>query len=106
MSENENKTEISNKDQEALKPKKKVRKKFVFGMKLMKGFSWNPLINLPRNNLCPCKSGKKFKVCCLLVLPRVVTNENANYYKKQMENSDMVFMTKDNQEKLKSLIKE
>lgn len=33
------------------------------------GFIRNPLLAFPRNELCPCKSGKKFKKCHLPVLP-------------------------------------
>ncbi len=29
------------------------------------GFSWNPLMKLPRNEPCVCGSGKKFKKCHL-----------------------------------------
>jgi hypothetical protein len=28
------------------------------------GYTWNPLSNIGRNDLCPCQSGRKFKKCC------------------------------------------
>lgn len=30
-----------------------------------KGWKRNPLLGLQRNMACPCKSGKKWKVCCM-----------------------------------------
>ena len=38
-----------------------------------KGYVWNPMRDLPPNMACPCKSGKKFKKCCLPVSPRVIS---------------------------------
>lgn len=36
------------------------------------GFVWNPLLKYPRNELCPCGSGKKFKKCHLDQLPQAI----------------------------------
>lgn len=40
--------------------------------KLPEGFMWNPLLKLPRNSPCPCKSGKKFKKCHLPKMTRML----------------------------------
>lgn len=37
-----------------------------FAYKPLEGYIRNPLLDLPRNMKCPCHSGKKFKVCCLI----------------------------------------
>jgi hypothetical protein len=68
------------------------------------GFTWNPLLKLPRNRQCPCLSGKKFKACCLDTLPRVVTEKDARRYAVQMAKPDLVFLTKENEEKVKRRI--
>lgn len=39
---------------------------------LTDGSQWNPWLNFPRNEPCPCKSGKKFKKCHLLTMSRAV----------------------------------
>jgi hypothetical protein len=39
---------------------------------LKPGFVWNPLKKFPRNSLCPCKSGKKFKKCHLKSMPEAL----------------------------------
>jgi hypothetical protein len=31
-----------------------------------KGYTENPMLEFPRNDRCPCDSGKKFKKCCYL----------------------------------------
>jgi hypothetical protein len=68
------------------------------------GFTWNPLLKIPRNRQCPCLSGKKFKVCCLDTLPRVVSEKDAKQYAEQMAKLDLVFLTKENEEKVKRII--
>jgi hypothetical protein len=70
----------------------------------MPGFQWNPLLTLPRNRACPCLSGKKFKVCCLGRLPKVVPEKLATEYREQMRKPDLVFLTPHNQEELKMRI--
>lgn len=37
----------------------------------------NPLLKFPRNSPCMCNSGKKFKLCHLGLLPRMVTMDMA-----------------------------
>lgn len=51
----------------------------------IEGHAWNPLLELPRNMVCPCESGKKFKHCHLRTLPVVVTEGTAGDYKRAME---------------------
>ena len=46
------------------------------------GFVWNPLLKLPRNMACPCKSGKKWKVCCLPVTKHVIPRDAFDEYQK------------------------
>lgn len=36
------------------------------------GFGYNPLLSYGRNNVCLCGSNKKFKKCCLSVIPRSI----------------------------------
>ena len=62
----------------------------------LKGFAWNPLLSLPPNQPCPCRSKRKFKKCCLLILPRIVTEDNAKAYAEQMKKPDLVFLTPEN----------
>lgn len=40
--------------------------------KPLPGDIWNPLVKFPRNNPCPCGSGKKFKVCHLTSVSPVI----------------------------------
>lgn len=65
------------------------------------GFQYNPLTKFPRNNPCPCRSGKKFKVCCLSKLPPVVSNEEAAKYTEQMKTPNLTFVTQENLEEMK-----
>jgi hypothetical protein len=46
------------------------------------GWEWNPLKTLPRNMKCPCKSGVKFKHCCLNKLAKFVTERDATMYRE------------------------
>lgn len=41
--------------------------------KAAEGYLSNPLLKFPRNDPCPCKSGKKFKKCCLPKQPMHVS---------------------------------
>lgn len=68
-----------------------------------RGFAFNPLRALPRNSLCPCKSGKKFKSCHLRLLPEIVTEETAAKYREQMLKPDLVFITNENQAQIAEL---
>lgn len=69
-------------------------------------YAYNPLLSLPRNSLCPCRSGEKFKRCCLPTLPRAVTIVEANTFKEQMEKPDLLFITDGNREEYERLKKE
>lgn len=44
--------------------------------KLTDGFMWNPILKIPRNDHCPCGSGKKFKKCHLKDTPRALNIEH------------------------------
>ncbi len=46
----------------------------------LKGWAPNPLMQLPRNMQCPCKSGKKWKACCLPLTKPYVLEINAHAY--------------------------
>lgn len=52
--------------------------------KLKDGFSWNPLANFPRNEDCFCKSGKKFKKCCLAIVQPVVATKDIPMIEKAL----------------------
>lgn len=41
------------------------------------GHAWNPLLKFPRNNPCPCGSGKKFKKCCVNNVPVTLPEKDA-----------------------------
>lgn len=70
------------------------------------GFDWNPLHELPRNRACPCRSGEKFKKCCLPKLPPIVPEKIAETYRTQMKQRNLIFVTKGNEEFLKAQIPE
>jgi hypothetical protein len=72
----------------------------------MPGFVWNPIRTYPRNNPCPCRSGQKFKACCLNRLPPAVPEELARQYREQMKKPDLIFITKENEGYIKSAIDE
>jgi hypothetical protein len=65
------------------------------------GFVWNPLRKLPPNSLCPCRSRKKFKKCCLPKLPAAVPAALADQYRRQIAQGNLTFMTEDNVDDLK-----
>jgi hypothetical protein len=68
------------------------------------GHEWNPLLKLPVNMKCPCKSGLKFKMCCRPKLPHAVPENLAKQYRIQMERPDLVFLTPENQEAIKEVM--
>lgn len=45
----------------------------------------NPLLKYPRNTICFCRSGKKFKRCHMNQLPRTVIREQAEEAKALMK---------------------
>jgi hypothetical protein len=65
------------------------------------GFTYNPLLKFPRNSPCPCRSGKKFKQCCLTRIPQIVKVEDAKSFKEQMSRPNLTFVTEENKETLK-----
>lgn len=64
----------------------------------------NPLRSLPRKSPCPCRSGKKFKLCCLIKLPAMVFDGLAEQYREQMAKPDLVFLTPDNAEEVREAV--
>ena len=65
------------------------------------GFTWNPLLRLPRNLPCPCRSGKKFKTCHLNKLPQVVPQNVADSYEQAMKlPGGPTFVTQENEKEL------
>lgn len=46
-----------------------------------KGCAWNPVQKYPRNEKCPCNSGKKFKKCCMEKIAPCIKTEIANQMK-------------------------
>jgi len=59
------------------------------------GFDWNPLLSLPRNMPCPCGSGRKFKLCHLLTLPKAIPFSMAAQYRKVVKQADEIHFTHD-----------
>lgn len=47
------------------------------GLKVLPGYKFNPILRHPRNAPCYCKSGLKFKKCCLLTAKTVVPDDVA-----------------------------
>src|SRR6185312_1315548 len=81
----------------------RVPKDKPLAMKPIPGFAWNPLLTLPRNMNCPCKSGRKFKHCHLNLLPRVIKQDFVETYKQQMKRSDLIFLTKENEKQIQEM---
>jgi hypothetical protein len=77
-----------------IKPESKSDGFYVLG----DGFAWNPLLGLPRNMPCPCDSGKKYKHCHLLTMPRAIPIKLAMEYKAGMKNPFAVKFTEDKHE--------
>ncbi len=44
--------------------------------KIPEGTISNPIRDYPRNMVCPCASGKKFKKCCYLTTPNLIRVSN------------------------------
>jgi hypothetical protein len=86
---------------EASIPTKLQQQPHKLAIKPLPGFTHNPLLKLPRNRKCPCLSGKKFKACHLPLLPRVVSQDDAEKFSKQMRQDDLVFITKENEALIK-----
>ena len=36
----------------------------ILAMKKLNSTFWHPMTRFPRNAMCPCQSGNKFKFCC------------------------------------------
>lgn len=87
-------TELDNSSEPAASTK---RRKAHVSMGPLPGHTWNPLLRLPRNMPCPCRSQKKFKVCCLSKLPQAVKIEDAKTYEEQIAKGELVFVTKENE---------
>jgi uncharacterized protein YecA (UPF0149 family) len=47
------------------------------------GFSWNPLMKLPRNAPCVCGSGKKFKKCHLPAMSPILPTKTVEDLRKK-----------------------
>lgn len=62
---------------------------------LKPGYSWNPLLGIPRNHLCPCDSGKKFKHCHLPTLPRAIPEQLAGEYRVALRDVGVVKFVED-----------
>ena len=45
------------------------------------GYTYNPMCKIPRNDPCPCQSGKKYKKCCMNAISRYIPLS----YAKRME---------------------
>jgi len=55
-----------------------------YGTKPKEGFVYNPIFKYPRNLKCFCGTDKKFKKCCLRLMPKVVSKEKAEEMKKAL----------------------
>lgn len=56
------------------------------GYQALKGYRYNPMLRVGRNTICPfCKSGKKFKKCCLPKAPPVLTVKAAREMEKTLK---------------------
>jgi uncharacterized protein YchJ len=55
------------------------------GIKAINGAVWNPYLKYPRNKECYCRSGKKYKKCCLSTEPLAVPKEVAEVAKSLIE---------------------
>lgn len=60
------------------------RNKFNKIWRPREGFEFNPWRSIPRNDPCPCGSGKKFKKCCLPRCPLAVEKDVAAELRKEM----------------------
>lgn len=110
-SEQDNVRDLRSRNSTQARPRASIPPRLSGGAKRLgrlpaKGFARNPLLGLPRNEPCPCRSGKKFKVCCLRTLPEVVPEVVAAQHRQQMSRPDLVFMTQENQASLQAEIAE
>lgn len=55
-----------------------IKPRTIDGMTPKIEHKWNPVLKYPRNEICYCRSGKKFKNCCLLRQPLAVNEEFAD----------------------------
>ncbi len=55
----------------------------------IEGYQWNPLLKVGPNEKCPCDSGKKFKKCHSLTLPRAVPTDVAKKYQEGMKTAEV-----------------
>lgn len=79
----EQKTELSAKEIEEVNTLIRDKGKPKIMARIPKpGYVWNPTLNYPRNSPCFCKSGKKFKKCCLSLIPPTCTKEKALEFKQ------------------------
>lgn len=84
-------------DREESSPPSLTQPTGVLTLPAAPGLTHNPLRTLPRNEPCPCRSGRKFKLCCLAKLPQMVPKHVADSYREQMRKDDLVFLTKENE---------
>ncbi len=67
---------------------KMKKEKPILGRIPLKGFAFNPLATLPRNEPCFCGSGKKFKKCCLdKTIGSTTTTQEASRIKELLKQS-------------------
>src|SRR5665213_1674831 len=83
---------------------KKLRKQGNACLMPLPGFTGNPLCKLPRNSPCPCRSGRKFKTCCLSTLIPAVRIEDAKKYQEQIDRGSLVFVTKENEAEMRTAL--
>lgn len=56
-----------------------------------KGYTYNPMLRVNRNTICPfCESGKKFKKCCLPITVLVVPKEQALKVEMALKQKDLI----------------
>lgn len=64
--------------------------------RLPPGFMRNPLLKLNPYMMCPCRSEKKLKFCCLKTLEQVVPTAVGEKYIEAMKTDKLTFLTKEN----------
>lgn len=77
------------KPEQKMKPISKEPEAFIAPLP---GYSWNPLLRLEPNTLCPCQSGKKFKKCCKNLCVPAVPEAQAKELEKHMSRPSMKFL--------------
>lgn len=84
--DNPTETKVLSEEQLNLRIRQKIlRKMNRLASKPKPGYAYNPLVKIPRNNPCPCQSGKKFKRCCLEMVPKIVSAEDAQKFSALMK---------------------